>query len=491
MGLLTNQILIVSHDGRHDALVPVDTYKIVVQFPEKAHSIIDELTPDLTSLLPNPDKKMCRLDVSIPPGSYSFVTGYGMPFSHPGKEFEAFMTQNAPDNLGITLVDILQRQNFTFLVGYGSRAFENQWMQPLPPPPRYPYGEEHFWSLERYDDILPKNKGHRFPPAWSFDNDNEHLAALSHSQAQDIMWIHNAAEAISQLRFRAYFVGSGDEDPQTARELHVIVPLGPEFLAQYEQPWRRLTESGSMKLCLYEDEDDEAPAEWKARIEIVFSDDMHPVTEVDLVLQVRRPPPTSTEKPDFAVRSFTGRVGANNALRQDRDNWTCVSLLFEDLLHDYERKVDGVNALRPGVQPSNAVALGVPKKVVDLARVQRPVVRPDIKFRMDLHRALVRNNGFFEVLVPKKDDEEVDDLGAAMAKAKLEDDDEPRVRSLPDVNFLNFAKAKIDALLEEALPGDRQRLRAHLSKVILGFVLVTAVSNLLFTFLPSSCFKLQ
>ncbi|KAK1246280.1 hypothetical protein MKX08_000082 [Trichoderma sp. CBMAI-0020] len=85
------------------------------------------------------------------------------------------------------------------------------------------------------------------------------------------------------------------------------------------------------------------------------------------------------------------------------------------------------------------------------------------------------NNGFFDVLVAKKDDEEVDGLGAAMAKVKLEDDDEPRVRSLPDVNFLDFAKVKVDALLEEALPGDRQRLRAHLAKNALGFVLVTAL----------------
>nr|WOD45866.1 hypothetical protein [Trichoderma atroviride] len=78
-----------------------------------------------------------------------------------------------------------------------------------------------------------------------------------------------------------------------------------------------------------------------------------------------------------------------------------------------------------------------------------------------------------------------------MAKVKLEDDDEPRVRSLPDVNFLDFAKVKVDALLEEALPGDRQRLRAHLAKNALGFVLVTAVSNLLFTFLPLSCLRFQ
>lgn len=204
---------------------------------------------------------------------------------------------------------------------------------------------------------------------------------------------------------------------------------------------------------------------------------MHPVDQEDLALQVRRPPPTSTENPDFAFRSFTNRVAANNALQQSQDNWTCVSLLFEDLLHDYERKVDGVNELRLGAQPSNAVALGVDKKVAALARVERHPVRSDIKFMMDLHRAQARNNGFFEVLVPKKDDEELDDLSAAMVRANLEDDDERQLRSLPILDFLDFADAKVDALLEEALPSDRQRLRAHLSKVALGKVFGTAPTN--------------
>jgi hypothetical protein len=124
--------------------------------------------------------------------------------------------------------------------------------------------------------------------------------------------------------------------------------------------------------------------------------------------------------------------------------------LFKDLFHDYARKVDCLNELRPRVQPSSLVdcqlvrsirgrhnnsegrqrptsrksglnetglaetgklsilyrvACGVPKKVAELARVKRPATRPDIRFRMDLHRALVRNNDFFEVLVPKSEEE--------------------------------------------------------------------------------------
>lgn len=89
---------------------------------------------------------------------------------------------------------------------------------------------------------------------------------------------------------------------------------------------------------------------------------------------------------------------------------------------------------------------------------------------MDLHRALVRNNGFFKVLVPKKegekDDEEIDELSASMAKAQLEDGDEPRAaRSLP--------------------------VPAPLSKVYLDSALVTAANNIFFIVLPSLCFNLR
>ncbi|KAM0249671.1 hypothetical protein ACHAQJ_008968 [Trichoderma viride] len=463
-------------DGR-DVIVPLETYKVTVQFPETAYCIIEELRPDLMSLVPNAKKYMSRIDVFIPPGSDCFVKGYGMPFSHSVEQIEAFITQNAPDNVGMTLADVLQLRQFSFIVAHPSIALENRWSQPLPPPPRYPYGEEHFWSVERYDDILPKTKGPQFPPAWTFDNDNEHLAALSHSQAQDVMWIHNAAMEIGKIHFRAYFITSGYEDPQDCRDLNVIVPLGKDFLAQYEQPWRLLVESGLLKLHLFDNEDDESPAEWKARIEEAFHVDVHPVDINDLVLRVRRPSPTSTQRPDFEVKAFRSRTDANVALRQSQDNWTCVSLVFNDLLHDYERKVDAVNDFSPEAQPTNLVACGFSKKMAERAKVDRPKINEDIKFMMNLHRALVRGNGFYEVLVPKKDGETMDQPTEAMAKAQLEDDDEPRAeppRSLPVVNLINLDQDKIAALLEEALPADRLRLRTHLVKVCLGLVLVTA-----------------
>jgi hypothetical protein len=488
-------IAVINLDGR-TRVTQSNTYKITVQIPQESAAWTEELTPDLMDLIPETGKRMCRLEVHLPPGAHSSVKGYGMPFSHSGEQIGDFLTQNAPHDCGLTLVEILQQRNFTFLVAAPSEAMQNNWNQPLPPPPRYPYGEEHHWSVDRYEDILPENKGSRFTPAWSFDNDNEHLAALSHSQAQDIMWIYNAAQEMSQQRFRAYFVQSGDEDLQTARDLLTIVPLGRDFLTRHEQAWRRLVDSGFVTFRLHNEEDLESPpAEWKARIVDTFSNPVHPVDQNDLVLRVRRPPPTSIQQPNFVVRGFRER---NHANREGENSWNCVSLFFDDLLHDYERKVDGVNELRPRAQASNPVVFGVSTEEAGLARATRSAVRPDIKFKMDLHRAMVRNNGYFEVLAPVpipeqvNDDGDFDELSAAMANAQLEDHDEVReVRSLPVFNFLAFNPAEVEALLEQALPADRPRLLAHLSKVYLGFILVTAVSKLLFTFLPSLSRKLQ
>lgn len=476
----------VNLDGR-TRVTQSNTYKITVQIPKESAAWTEELTPDLMDLIPETDKRMCRLEVHLPPGTHSFVKGYGMPFSHSGEQIGDFLTQNAPHDCGLTLVEILQQRHFTFFVAAPSEAIQNNWNQPLPPPPRYPYGEEHHWSVERYEDILPENKGLRFAPAWSFDNDNEHLAALTHSQAQDIIWMHNAAQEMSQQRFRAYFVQSGDEDLQTARDLLAIVPLGRDFLTRHEQAWRRLVESGFVTLLLRNEADpDSDPAAWKARIVDTFSNPLHPTDQNDLVLRVRRPPPTSTQQPDFVVRGFRER---NHANIEGQNNWNCVSLLFENLLHDYERKVGGVNELRPGAWPSNLTVFGISMEEAGVARAARSAVRPDIKLKMDLHRSLVRNNGYFEVLAPvpapeqANDDEDFDELSAAMAKAQLEDSDEPQeVRSLPIADFLAFNPAKVEALLEEALPADRPRLLAHLSKAYLGFILVTAVRQPFFTF---------
>ena len=52
----------------------------------------------------------------------------------------------------------------------------------------------------------------------------------------------------------------------------------------------------------------------------------------------------------------------------------------------------------------------------------------------------------------------------------------PRLRQLPEVDFLAFGNDKLaDAIIAEALPEDRDRFRAYLGKRPLGLGLITGV----------------
>ncbi|KAL7892380.1 P-loop containing nucleoside triphosphate hydrolase protein [Trichoderma sp. SZMC 28014] len=457
---------VVNADGS-DRTLPIQTFKITVRLPNNINAYVEELRPSLVNALFQTDKKMCRLDIRLAPGDRSVVLGYGMPFSHPGEQFEAFINNNAPDSVGVTLIEVLQRREFSFIVASPSNALRSWWTQPLPPPLRYPYGQEHSWSYERYCDLISENKGPQFPTAWSFDNDNDHLTALTQSEIQDVMWVHQEAMKIGEIFFRAYFIAPAGVHPQNCREFYAIVTLGEPFLERYRQPWSRLVNSGSLQLLLFDHNSDMGPAEWNARVAEGFSMAGHPVSNEDLVLQVQRPRPTDIDRrPDFEVTAFDSRWRADNAKELDEDSWTRVLLQFdEDMLRDHERKVKAVNWFSSQSKPFNAVD----------GEVATPPISEDLRFKMALHRALVHGNGFWKVLGPNQDGEEMDQLSGAMARARLTRPAGlmPR-RSLPVVNLIDLPDEHIDALMEEVLRDDNMRLYNYLAERCLGLVLVAA-----------------
>ncbi|OPB40617.1 hypothetical protein A0O28_0006970 [Trichoderma guizhouense] len=217
---------------------------------------------------------------------------------------------------------------------------------------RYPYGEEHFWDESRYDEILPETKGKQFPSDITFDNYNEHMAALTQCQVQDIMWVQKAAFEIAEIPLRAYFVPARDGPVDECKFFYAIVPLGKAFLEKYEEAWRRLTKDPLLTLNFWDDEQDE----------------------------------------------------------------NCVSLEFPDQVADYKLKVEATCAFLPNARPSNPIAYGIPgQKIANGQWVPIPV---KVKFKMARHRALLRGNGFYDVLVPSAD--EFDQLADKLAKSSLD-----------------------------------------------------------------------
>lgn len=122
----------------------------------------------------------------------------------------------------------------------------------------------------------------------------------------------------------------------------------------------------------------------------------------------------------------------------------------------------------------------MPKETLDDQGSRLPIPE-DIKFRMALHRALLRGNGFYDVLVRSSD--EVDQLAAALATAHIDADvniADLGSLLLPDrllvSDLITLPDEHLTALMEEVLPEDRTRFIKYLSERPLGLGCITAVS---------------
>ncbi|KAH6981194.1 AAA domain-containing protein [Ilyonectria sp. MPI-CAGE-AT-0026] len=318
--------------------------------------------------------------------------------------------------------------------GWAKDIVQMEWTEArLPPPFSYPYGTEYSWDEDRYKTMLDKAKGGRFAPAWYFDDDNAHLAVLTQSQVQDVFWVHQIAQDIKDTKFRAYFV------PHKTKQLdqyYVIIPVTQKWRKQHSAAWRRLTQDEFLQLNLHKNSSDERPARWDARLmphpgkSPTLSS--HPLNKDDIVILVRRPLKEYTDRgPDFEVK----------------------------------RRVEAVCLFDPNATPTNVAACGMPTEVQSTNPNTRPITVPtdaQIRFRMGLHRDLMRGTGFYPTL-------------RLEAKREFSHFFDHEARSLPMTNFLETNDERyIEALMMEALPSDRARFQKYLSKRPLGLGIITA-----------------
>ncbi|KAK0756460.1 hypothetical protein N5P37_010932 [Trichoderma harzianum] len=423
---------------------PKEDYKVTIEFPADSPYLIQQVEQSLLASFPYTEKVMCRLDVYLKEGTYVTVKGFGIPFYHLDHPSDGWINHNEPIVGDMTLVDIIEQRKFSFVVASGDRVLEKYWSQELPGPFRYPYGEDHSWSLERYNEQLFTHRGPQFVAALTFDNDNEHLAAMTQSQVQDIMWLYKEVQQVAETRLRAYFVKV--EDNSLVNEFYAVVPLKDNFIQRFREIWPQLIKDEFLQIKLFDSDDngDEKPASWDAKI-MEYPRGLaimarHQIRDNDLILRVRRPRPfDSQRRPDFEVHVFNSRATANAALREDHNRWNSVSLKFDDQIKECKRKVDAVCMFHPQAQPSTAEA------------------PQDVRFKMALHRALLRGNGFYHLLVRDE---------------SCEINHAPR--SLPVVNYLDIDDGFITTLLLEVLPEDRTRFYNYMAKRPLGLGCISA-----------------
>ncbi|UKZ82968.1 hypothetical protein TrVFT333_010769 [Trichoderma virens FT-333] len=417
-------------------------YKLTVEFPMDSDYFIRSVEQSLLAALPENTKTMSRLDVYLREGTRVTVKGYGKPFDNPDHPTK-----------------------FLFVITTPSNAVEKHWSQELPGPFRYPYGDEHSWSIQRYEEQIPRNRGPQFEAALSFDNDNEHLTAMTQSQVQDAMWIYRETRDIAEMKLRAYFINVSENS--LGNEFYAVVALDQGFLHHFRRAWQQLVKEEFLQLKLFGSEYDQAPASWDAKImdnpRGLAAMVHHQMGEHDLVLRVRRPPQGQPHRrPDFDVLVFSDRRAANIAFDQDEDSWNLVSLEFNPHVKECKRNVDAVCMFHPRAPPSN------------LAVVSPSPIPQDVKFKMALQRALLRGNGFYDILVRGTDDGPygVEELVDDFENARLGDSRAPR--RLPIVNLLDLDHDHLIALLQDVLPEDRSRFYNYMSKRPLGLGCISA-----------------
>ncbi|KAF3070219.1 hypothetical protein CFAM422_006697 [Trichoderma lentiforme] len=291
--------------------------------------------------------------------------------------------------------------------------------------------------------------------AITFDNDNEHIAALTQCQVQDIIWVHKAALEIAEIPLQAYFVPARDSPVEECNFFYAIFPPGKVFLEKYEEAWRRLTKDQLLTLNLWDDEQDET-ARIQEATRGIDALDCHPVDVNDLVLYVRRPRDQDLKRDRISVKVFRDRTSATN----------CVSLEFPDQVADYKLKVGSTCAFSPNARPFNPIACGTPGQK-DASGQWVPIPEESSSQRQRLLRC------------PCPSTDEVDQAADKLAKSSLDigvtDKGELLLpKLLPVIDLIELPEEHLNALIEEALPADRQRFVKYLSERRLGLGAMTA-----------------
>ena len=138
-------------------------------------------------------------------------------------------------------------------------------------------------------------------------------------------------------------------------------------------------------------------------------------------------------------------------------------------MQDAKRKVEAIAKLHPNAEPTN---LGAWVNVEGLSKNEINDRVAELKAtRLELHRALWRGKGFHDWMMKPIASSKESDLSSALAAVTL---DGSQVRPLPVENFLDIDAKLADAIVEEALPGDRDRFRRYLSNRPLGLGIITA-----------------
>ncbi|KAI1457787.1 P-loop containing nucleoside triphosphate hydrolase protein [Annulohypoxylon moriforme] len=454
-----------THDSRLDKLVLPSHHRIVVKFPfGLTRACFRDAGDSLFKLVPGAvGDSFTLVSFFLMRTGKVTIEGFGIPFANKlDPQLERLVNGDQPITEDITVADILRQRQFHFLVRSPSCVLDKLLNGSDGSSYRCPYyGTEHHFDVARYkDDWGFMASPSSFPRIYGFEHTNEHLCAVSQSVVQDVFWLEMAADRIAEIRQPAYFVpASGQVGSSQTRYLIV---LHEDIVKEFEAAWCRLTKKAKFIVQIYDCYKDKIPtAKWKCDIvdkpESIAELHGHVTdTQQELVLAVRVSSLEADINDGYGIKTFQSRSVAQEALKEEKDNWNWASIQFGSLLVDAKHRVEATCLFEKRAAPSNP-------------RVHSSVKTKD---RMKLHRALVEGMGFWDWM------SQPGPLSATHLGASLEDSTpqgKPKLRPLLTVNFLEPGDiGLIGEVIKELLPADRNRFCNYLSCRPLGLGLITA-----------------
>ncbi|KAJ6783440.1 hypothetical protein PWT90_01687 [Aphanocladium album] len=396
-----------------DAVLASD-YIIGVRFPRNATILLEDIPLAHVHSLVGPTKNprsMMIARVQLQPGSPAVP----MPGGH-------------------TLAEFLAQQEFTILLDLDVAVTNRNFGQHnLRPPFAYPYAPPVTRELSDYKDQAKNNPGQAFLPRFDYSDSSEFTTVVNHATLQDVMWIDDIAIKLRETKMPAYFaVLDSVEGLASTQRFYVVVAMNKQC-----------------ELVLN-------------RENIANFDNLHPTHNHELVLRVQRPPanaPGST----WHVKAFGSREVANRAYEASEQHWESVPLCFDSGISDAMRKVDAAFGVQEDADPTDMAAFGIVYKYDKKKLVFKPGQEDKIA-KMDssrlLHRSLNLGRGFYIWM-------------SQSPTPPLSFGTE--IRPLPVANWLDIGnETLVRAIIDEAVPSDRARFRAYLSKRPLGLALIVA-----------------
>ncbi|KAK3386396.1 P-loop containing nucleoside triphosphate hydrolase protein, partial [Sordaria brevicollis] len=394
-----------------------------------------------------------KVSVVLVDGCELSVEGFGMPFANPGHPSEDWIHHNKPIVGDVDLLSLLRSRAFTFLTAKPKKSVQFGNLQPwsFRYPFAYPSSRPQSFDIEWFGNEIESNKGAQFSPLYRFDDDEQSVCCDSLAQVMDIWYLHKAASEIKQTKVHAYFVSTGSEATSSS---YAIIRLTETFRELYKSQWRRLTKDGRVSIHLLDVNGVDSPnPQGKLvrrpytipvldRNKHAFQDQF----EWDIVIEVR----LSDDYTD-TLKTFEGRIQAEEAFKNT------VTVDFNVHLGDLQRKVAAVEAFLPGSDPCPSI------EVLEDCR-------PELEFRMALHRNLMRGTGLYSTLTQGPSRQSIVQAMDALAL------DEARLpRSIPSFDFFEIDDPVLkDAILMETLAHDKARMERYGSNCQYNIALVAA-----------------